>query len=83
MFKIIISPRAKRQLKLIPKQYKSVISLIIRELQDDPSYGKPLTKELTGRFTYKVGPYRIVYRINKKDKIVQVITAGHRSEVYK
>lgn len=83
MFKITIAPQAKRQLRLIPKQYKAALSSVIDELKEDPFSGKALIRELTGRFAYRIGPFRMIYKVNKKDKIVNIITVGHRSKVYK
>ena len=53
-----------------------------REIKENPFIGKPLLRELFGKYSYRVGQYRIVYIIDKKDKIVKVLTAGHRSSVY-
>ena len=83
MYKLIIAPQAQRELKKIPKRYQQAIRLILRELQDDPSIGKPLRRELKGKFSIKIGIYRIIYKINEKDKIIYVPTAGHRGTVYK
>lgn len=52
------------------------------ELKDDPLVGKPLTRELTGKFSLRVGTYRVIYKINRQDKIIYILTAGHRSTVY-
>ncbi len=82
MYSLDISPRAKQQLKKFPKRYKAAINEAIKTIQEEPLFGKPLTRELTGRFSYKVGVYRIIYIINEKDKVVQVITAGHRGTIY-
>jgi mRNA-degrading endonuclease RelE of RelBE toxin-antitoxin system len=38
--------------------------------------------ELTGKFSFRVGVYRIIYKVNKKDKVVDILTAGHRATVY-
>lgn len=54
----------------------------LAEISDDPFVGKPLTRELTGRFSLRVGVYRIIYSVNRKDKTVHVFTAGYRSVVY-
>lgn len=82
MFKLIISPRAKNQLKKIRLLYKISLGSVIDDLKDEPLLGKPLGRELTGKYSYKVGVYRIIYRISQKDKTVQVISAGHCSTVY-
>ena len=83
MYRIEISPKAKKELKKIKKLYKRAIAQAIDELKEDPFVGKPLTRELTGKFSLKVGVSRIIYKVNNQDKTVQVIAAGHRGAVYK
>lgn len=83
MYSIIVSPQAKKELKLIAKIYKKALGEAISDLGQNPYLGKPLTRELIGRYSYKVGVYRIIYRINKKDKKVNIITVGHRGIIYK
>lgn len=83
MYKLEITATAKIQLKQIEKIYEqNAINNAFREIKEDPFVGKPLSRELTGRFSYRVGIYRIIYKINYKDKIVRILTAGHRAIVY-
>lgn len=82
MFQLKITARAKRELKSISYRHRETISRVFSEIRDDPYIGKPLTRELTGKFSYKFSVYRIIYKINEKDKIVIIITAGHRSTIY-
>jgi len=82
MYRIIIAPSAKKGLKTIAKIYRKGIAEAIDSLSDDPYIGKPLTRELTGRYTYKVGIYRIIYKISEKDKTVYIFNAGHRTTIY-
>ena len=82
MFKIKLTAKAKRELRAISKLYKHSIAEAIEEIKEDPFSGKPLTNELIGRFSYKLGVYRIIYKISKRDKIVHILTAGHRSIIY-
>lgn len=83
MYDIIVSPKAEKQLKIITKIHKLAIKDAVNELAQNPYLGKPLTRGLTGRYSYKIGVYRIIYKIKKKDKTVYIITAGHRRSVYK
>lgn len=83
MYRIEISPKAEKELKKIKKRYKRAIAQAIDELKEDPFVGKPLTRELTGKFSLRVGASRIIYKVNDQDKTVQVIAAGHRGTVYK
>lgn len=82
MFRLKIPAKANRDLKLIKNRYQHAISVALEEIKEDPTIGKPLERKLTGRFTYRVGVYRIIYTINKKDKIVTLLFAGHRAMVY-
>lgn len=82
MYQIIVAPEAKKGLKAIAKIYRKGIAETIDSLKDDPYLGKPLTRELTGRYSYKIGVYRVVYKINEKDKVVYIINAGYRATVY-
>jgi len=83
MFKLKITSQAKSQLKQISKKHHQLaISNALDEIKEDPFIGKPLSRELTGRFSYKVGIYRIIYIINKRDRIVNILFAGHRATVY-
>lgn len=83
MFKLKITSQAKSQLRQISRDHhKLAISTAIEELKDDPYLGKPLSRELTGKLSYKVGVYRIIYTINENDKIVNILSAGHRSTIY-
>ena len=82
MYKLLISSKAERQLKKIPKDHKRAILEALADIKEEPFLGKPLTRNLTGRLSYRVGVYRIVYRIKVKDNTIEVLTAGHRSVVY-
>ncbi|MEK7113158.1 MAG: type II toxin-antitoxin system RelE/ParE family toxin [Patescibacteria group bacterium] len=83
MYKVIIAPRAKKQLKSIAKEtHRNAIANAIEDLKENPFMGKKLTRDLEGRYSYRVGVYRIIYKIYEKEKIVEVVTAGHRSSIY-
>jgi len=56
--------------------------MALKEIKENPFIGKPLTRELTGRFSYKLGVFRVIYKVNKKDKLVEIIAVGHRATVY-
>lgn len=82
MFEIRISSKTEKQIKRIKKIYQIALLSALEDLRDDPFTGKPLSKDLTKRFSYRINSYRIIYKINKKDKIVNILSAGHRSTVY-
>lgn len=83
MYSLRVYKQAQKELKSLEKIYQLTLFEVLREIQEDPFVGKPLTEELTGLFSYKVDEFRILYKVNNKDKIIFVVSAGHRSTVYK
>lgn len=82
MYKLLISFRARKELRKISYFHKTVIMEAFQDLKADPFLGKPLSRNMSGSFSYRVGVYRIIYKINDKDKWVNILSAGHRSIVY-
>ena len=83
MYKVLITAKAKKELKQIAKKHQEALLLAFEDLKEDPHIGKPLTRELTRRYSYRVGVFRIIYTINRKDKKIDILSAGHRGIVYK
>jgi len=52
------------------------------DLRDSP-YGKKLAGEFKGLYSLRVGVFRIIYGIYKKDKNVFIIKIKYRKEVYR
>ena len=82
MYNLQISSKASGEIKRLGRKYQKVIIEALHDLKENPFSGKPLTRELTGRFSYRVGAYRIIYKVRRKDKIIVILTAGHRLKVY-
>jgi len=71
--------------KKLDKSIKERIAkyLLKKVIKDPFSYGKALTKNKKGLWRYRIGDYRIICKIKKKDLIIIVIDVKHRSIVYK
>lgn len=82
MFRLLISTRAQRRLKQLKQNHQEAILSALEEIKENPFIGKPLTRELTGRFSFRVGVYRIIYKVGRNDKTVRVLNAGHRNDIY-
>lgn len=83
MFELLISTKAKRKIKLLKKLHQEAIISAFSEISENPYLGKPLTKELTGRLSFRVGVHRIIYTIDQTDNVIRILDAGHRATVYK
>ncbi len=56
------------------------------ELEKSPLYGnniRPLTGELKGLMRYRVGDWRVIYRISDDEDIVEIIAILPRGKAYK
>lgn len=82
MYKLIISKTAKNQIKKLPDRYKKSTIEAMKDLKDNPLLGKALVRELKGRFSFQFGPYRIIYRINKKENRLEILAVRHRKYPY-
>ena len=60
----------------LKKRMKSSLKVIL----PDPSSGKALGDELSGLLSYRVGPFRIIYRLS--GKIIELIAIGPRTTIY-
>lgn len=56
---------------------------VIDHLAQNPNIGVPLRGELKGLLKYRLGPYRIIYAIERKMLVVTIIDIGHCKEVYR
>ena len=65
-----------------PALYQRVASAL-DDLERDPYQGKPLKGELKGRYSYRVGSYRIIYLVHQQQLRVLVIDIGHRRDIYR
>ena len=79
--------KARKQLdKMDPPVRKRIYDWIDEHLEgcEDPTmWGKPLTNNLKGYWSYRVNDYRIIAEI-LDDKVLIIITeVGHRGKVYR
>ena len=82
MFELRISRKAEKQIKNLKKEYQFEIIELLAEIKEEPFLGKPLDRNLNRRFSYRIRVYRIIYKVNLKDKVVDILSAGHRGIVY-
>lgn len=83
MHQLILKPRAKKELNKLSEQDYLRIIAAFNELVSNPHAGKKLQGKYKGEWSFRVWPFRIVYRIHKSELIVVVIRIAHRQGVYK
>ena len=84
-YQAILTASALRSLQAVPPRISEpLVEFIFGGLAADPRRrGKPLQRELEGRWTARRGDYRIVYRLDDDTKTMYVLKIGHRSQVYR
>ncbi|NJN70789.1 MAG: type II toxin-antitoxin system RelE/ParE family toxin [Nitrospira sp.] len=66
----------------LEKAVKERVGRAIVRLSEHPELGKRLTGLLNDRWSYRVGDWRILYKVKKNELLILVLTVGHRSDVY-
>jgi mRNA interferase RelE/StbE len=74
---------AERRILSLDPPIKERVRVAVERLCSNPDLGKRLTGIFIGRWSYRVGDWRIIYKVHKDRLIVLVLTVGHRREVYR
>ena len=82
-YQIVLVKSAEKSLKKLPKTKRARVLKALKELEKAPYLGKSLVGELSGLFSLRIWPYRVIYRIEKNRLIVIVLNIGHRQGIYK
>ena len=84
MYKVIINKSAQKDLDKLPIKYYGIISEHLLSLENNPfQNGVKKLQGFKNLYRLRVGIYRIVYEVVKKELIVKIIKIAHRKEVYK
>jgi len=76
-----LSHRAEKALEAVETRFRDRLKDAIRELANNPLAGKKLKGELAGLRSYRLGPFRIVYRFMRAR--VEVVFIDDRKDVYR
>jgi mRNA interferase RelE/StbE len=82
MCTITMTNKADKQVrKLNPSDRTRITEWIAKYIKDDPKeHGKPMTGNMSGFWTYRVGKYRMLARVD--DGIVTLTNIALRKEAY-
>jgi len=79
---VLLMPHAKKDLaKLQPNEREKAIRKL-DALEKEPYSGKKLTGEFKDLYSLRSWPYRILYQIDKPNKLVKVTKVSHRQSAY-
>jgi mRNA-degrading endonuclease RelE of RelBE toxin-antitoxin system len=76
------TPEAARLIATLPPEIKKLVRASVDELLVNPESGSELTGELEGYRSSRAKRYRIVYRLDEPEMIVEILLVRHRRDVY-
>lgn len=84
-FELRMAASAERALDRLPtKAAAAIVEFALGPLLQQPHrVGKPLSGKQAGRWSTRRGPYRLIYEIDEENRVVRVLHAAHRADVYR
>lgn len=85
MYHVELSRDARRFFERASAAFQRRLDRCFDQLKVEPRDAgniKPLTGKLKGHYRYRVGDYRVIYRIDEKQQFVAVSKIAHRSAAY-
>jgi mRNA-degrading endonuclease RelE of RelBE toxin-antitoxin system len=77
-----LTPEAHAFYSHLSPAVKKHIKRALREIAGVPFGGKALQGELSGYWSYRIQRYRVVYRFNEAENMLEVIHFDHCSHIY-
>ena len=81
-YKLLYSEISRNLIRKLHPQLKPVIKSKIEQISNNPYIGKYLENELSGYLSFRAKRYRIIYKVDDDNKIIQIHYVGHRKDVY-
>ncbi len=80
---VVLKRKAEKQFARLPEKDRRRVFAALQGLREDPWQGKKLQGELSGLYSLRVWPYRIVYTIERKIVTVTIVAIGQRKDIYR
>ena len=85
-YKVETTARFDKEFKKLDHYTKKMVRAWIEKnlvYCDDPrAHGKALSANLSGKWRYRIGDYRLICVIEDDRLVILALTIGHRSEIY-
>jgi mRNA interferase RelE/StbE len=83
---VVLTKPAEKTYDRAPGNVRQRLGHCFEGLEINPLYGnnvKPLTGKLKGLYRYRVGDWRVIYRLFKEKMVVEIIAILPRGNAYK
>ncbi len=85
-YRFAFTAHARRQLRGIDRHAAMRILEALTPLGEDPYRPDAAVRKLTGhgdRYRLRAGDYRVIYRIDDGELVIEIVEVGHRREIYR
>ena len=81
-YRLFYSETSKNQISKLHPELKSIIRSRLDAIQEEPYSGKRLERALSGYRSLRAKRFRIIYKFDEAEKIIEIHYVGHRRDVY-
>jgi mRNA interferase RelE/StbE len=84
-WEIVLTRPAEKVYDKSPKDMQQRLDRCFEELEKNPFYNsnvRPLTGKLKRLYRYRIGDWRVIYRLFKEKRIVEIVAILQRGDVY-
>jgi len=81
MYKLVVPRDIRELIRAMHPSLKKRVKASLKIILSEPYSGKPLIEELSGLRSFRISPFRIIYRIKGPEKI-ELVAIGPRERIY-
>ena len=81
-YHVKLTNSASNAAKKLNPEIKKAAKAALKELAENPFFGKELQAELSSFRSYRFMRYRIIYKVDTENKYLIVWAIGHRRDIY-
>jgi mRNA interferase RelE/StbE len=81
-YHLLYSQTSRDQMRSLHPQIKPTVKNHIQKLSENSYLGKALERELSGYYSVRTKKFRVIYKIDHQNHIVQIHYIGHPKDIY-
>ena len=81
-WRIDLPPHVAEVVRHLPPEVKQAVKDALRSIATEPATGEPLRGELEGLWKFRVRRYRLVYAVDRRQRVVRIFAVGHRRGIH-
>ncbi len=81
-YRLVYSETSRNLITQLNPELKGIIRSRLDSLQEELFKGKKLERELSGYRSLRANRFRIIYKVNDIERVIEIHYVGHRKDVY-